>query len=344
MFSRFPIQAKHREPLPRRRLPILFMLFAGFLAGSSFAQSREDEIVANLAGGRAIVHAARDVIVFAAIDQPVERNSIPPRVMPLDSTHVGVLFGASEWRIPADPKPIRMDRDFQRVGANERRTDAAPGEAEPDLEAIGVTFLEKLRPLVGQLHHKLDFVPDDPIFQLVIIGYGADQYGPEVWVAEYRIEQQQVATRGGEYWQTRILRPRFTQLYPPEKHAPRMIVEARYPDNLKAPTLMALIQGNDPAIAQLRGSDARFAKVIDTVDKGQAQKAVPADAADFLRALLPLIADKQPFILAKMEEQHGFDWIVPPDEPVERAKKGEDDKNRPPEAPSLRRKPTPPNR
>jgi len=97
-----------------------------------------------------------------------------------------------------------------------------------------------------------------------------------------------------------------------------MIVEARYPDNLKAPTLMALIQGNDPAIAQLRGSDARFAKVIEAVDKGQAQKAVPADAADFLRALLPLIADKQPFILAKMEEQHGFDWIVPPDEPVER--------------------------
>jgi hypothetical protein len=69
------------------------------------------------------------------------------------------------------------------------------------------------------------------------------------------------------------------------------------------------------------------------------------DAADFLRALLPLISDQQPFILAKMEEQHGFEWIVPPDEPVERAKKSEEDKNRPPDAPSLRRKPTsPPNR
>jgi hypothetical protein len=152
-----------------------------------------------------------------------------------------------------------------------------------------------------------------------------------------------MSTRG-EYWQTRLLRPRFTQLYPPEKHAPRIVIEARYPDTLKAPTLMALIQGNDSTIAQLRSADSRFAKVIDEVDKGQAQKAVPADVADFLRALLPLIADKQTFILAKMEEQHGFNWIVPPEEPVERAKKGEEDKNRPADAPSLRRRPSPPNR
>src|SRR5216683_3823543 len=170
-----------------------------------------------------------------------------------------------------------------------------------------------------------------------------NNYGPEVWTVEYRVQQEQVATRG-EYWQTRILRPRFTQLYPPEKHAPHMIVEARYPADLKAPTIMALIQGNDPTIAQLGGSDARFAKVIEAVDKGQAQKAAPADAADFLRAVLPLIAGEQSFILAKMEEQHGFNWIVPPDEPVERAKKGEEDKNRPPDAPSLRRRPNPPDR
>jgi hypothetical protein len=48
--------------------------------------------------------------------------------------------------------------------------------------------------------------------------------------------------------------------------------------------------------------------------------------------------------MGKMEESHGFDWIVPPEEPVERAKKGEEDKNRPPEAPSLRKRPNPPDR
>ena len=264
-------------------------------------------------------------------------------MLELDATHVAVLLGASEWRLPADPNPVRLDRNFERIRARDPKYQYDASEAEPDLETIGVAILEKLRPLTAQLHHKIELPSDEPLLEMVLIGYAPKNYGPEVWTIEYRVQQEQVSTRG-EYWQTRILRPRFTQLYPPEKHAPRMIVEARYPDNLKAPTLMALIQGNDPAIAQLRSSDPRFAKVIEAVDKGQAQKAVPADAADFLRALLPLISDKQPFILAKMEEQHGFDWIVPPDEPVERAKKGEEDKNRPPDAPSLRRKPTPPNR
>ena len=308
-------------------------------------QAPEDEIVANLAGGRVIVHVARDGnIVFAAINQPVEAGGVPPRVLEVDSMHVAVLLGASEWRLPADPNPVRLDRNFERVRGRDPKYQYNTDEAEPDLETIGVAVLEKLRPLTSQLHHKIDLPADEPLLEMVLIGYAPNNYGPEVWTVEYRVQQEQVSTRG-EYWQTRILRPRFTQLYPPEKHAPRMIVEARYPADLKAPTLMALIQGNDPTIAQLRGSDARFAKVIEAVDKGQAQKAVPADAADFLRAVLPLISDKQTFILAKMEEQHGFDWIVPPDEPVERAKKNsEEDKNRPPDAPSLRRKPTPPNR
>jgi hypothetical protein len=315
-----------------------------FLTALASAQSQapEDEIVANLAGGRVIVHVARDGnIVFAAIDHPVEAGGVPPRVVELDSTHVAVLLGASEWRTPADPKPVRLDRDFQRIGARDPRYQYDTSEAEPDLETMGVAFLEKLRPLVAQLHHKIDIAPDEPLFEMVLIGYAPNNYGPEVWTVEYRVQQEQVATRG-EYWQTRILRPRFTQLYPPEKHAPRTIVEARYPASLNDPLLIALIQGDDPVISQLRSSEPRFAKVLETIDKGQAQKAVPADAADFLRAVLPLISDHQRFILATMEEQHGFNWIVPPEEPVEKAKKGEEDKNRPPEAPSLRRKPQQP--
>jgi hypothetical protein len=331
------MRAECRTFLPCWCRPILLALFTAILAACSFSQSREDEIIANLAGGRVIVHVARDLILFAAIDQPVEQNSISPRVMNLDARHIGVLLGASEWRIPADPRPIRMDRDFHLAGASERRTDIAPGEAEPDLDAIGITFLERLRPLVGQLHHKLDFVPDDPIFQLVIIGYGADQYGPEVWVAEYRMEQQQIATRG-EYWQTRILRPRFTQLYPPEKRAPRTLVEVRYPVDLKGPRLSELIQGNDPRVVQLASREPRFTKVLENLHGGQAQKAVPLDSVDFMRALLPLVANNASFIMGTMGEEHGFEWIVPPSEPIEKAV---EDKNRPPDAPSLLRKPKP---
>src|SRR5256885_647989 len=324
-------------------LRVLFVsaVFACCRSGTA-AQSREreDEIIANLAGGRVIVHVTRDEnIIFAAIDQPVESGGIPPRVVELDSTHVAVLFGASEWRLPADPQPVRLDRNFQRIAGRDPKYQHDAAEAEPDLETIGVAFLEKLRPLVGQLHHKIDIAADEPLLELVLIGYAPDHYGPEVWTVEYRVQQQQVAVRG-EYWQTRLLRPRFTQLYPPEKHAPRVIVEARYPAELEAPAIMGLIQGDDPVVNRLSKADPRFAKVVEEINRGQAQKAAPNDAADFLRALLPLIAPNSRFILAKMEEQHGFDWIVPPEEPIEKAKK-EEDKNRPAEAPTLRRKPQP---
>ena len=316
---------------------LLFLLFLCFFPGNALAQGHEDEIVANLAAGRVIVHVAKDGIVFAAIDQPVEANSIPPRVMALDSTHLGVLLGAAEWRIPADPKPVRLDRNFQRIGAKDPRDPAYAGEAEPDLEALGVVFLEKLRPLVAQLHHKLDFPPDSPIFQLVILGYAPQDYGPEVWLAEYHIEQEMIATRG-EYWQTRILRPRFTQLYPPEKHTAHTLVEVRYPADAKGPAVSDLIRGNDPRISRLGSGDPRFAKVLENIRGGQAQKALPGDSADFLRALLPLIAGDAPFVLGTMGEQRGWDWLVPPEEPVE---KTQEDKDRPPEAPSLRRNPKP---
>ena len=316
---------------------LLVVLIFATAAPSHAQEQHEDEIVANLAGGRAIVYVAKDVIIFAAIDQPVERNSIPPRVVNLDATHIGVLFGASEWRIPADPKPIRLDRNFQRVARADPRYQAAPGGGESDLETIGIAFLEKLRPLVAQLHHKLDFSSDEPIFQIVMIGYAPNDYGPEVWVVEYRMEQEQIATRG-DYWQTRIQRPRFTQLYPPEKHAPRTIVESRYPPDAKGPTLTEMIQGNDPHITHLGSGEPRFAKVLDNLYRGQAQKAAPTDSADFMRAVLPLIAGGGSFVLGTIDEHHGFEWMVPPEEPVEKA---QEDKNRPPDAPTLRRTPKP---
>jgi hypothetical protein len=316
----------------------LFLLACFTPAQFSPAQDRErgDEIVANLAGGRVIVHVARDKIVFAAIDQPFEPSSIPPRVLSTDPRHIAVLLGASEWRSPADPKPVRLDKDFPRVSGKNPNYAADSEEIAPDLDVIGVAFLERLRPLVSQLHHKIEFKPDEPIFEAVLIGFAPDDYGPEIWTIEYRIQQEEIATRG-DFWQTRILRPRFTQLYPPEKHAPKTLVEIRYPNTIPGPTLQQLIQGNDPELYDLSRGDPKFSKVMEEIDRGQANKAVPENATDFLRAALPLVSEKAKFILGTMTER-GFDWIVPPDEPVEKAK---EDKNKPPEAPTLRQKPNP---
>jgi hypothetical protein len=321
--------------------PVLLSLFlSACLAPGEISPAQErdhaDEIVANLAGGRVIVHVARDKIIFAAIDQPIELSSIPPRVLNLDPSHIGILLGASEWRSSADPKPVRLDKDFPRLSGKDPHYAVNPDEVAPDLDVIGVAFLERLRPLISQLHHKIEFKPDEAIFEVVVIGYAPDDYGPEVWTLEYHIHQEEIATRG-DFWQTRLLRPRFTQLYPPEKHAPKTLVEIRYPDTLKGPTLQQLIQGNDPELYDLSRGDPKLSKVMAVIDQGQANKAVAEDATSFLRAALPLISEKAKFILGTMTER-GFDWVVPPDEPVEKVK---EDKNKPPEAPTLRKKPNP---
>jgi hypothetical protein len=315
---------------------VLF-LFTAMLLAAAPAGAQEDEIVANLAGGRALILVTKDAIIFGAIDHPLESKSVPPRVGEIGSTHVGILFGASEWQAPAQPRPIRLDRDVQHVyAADPRYRQSNAGEG--DLEQIGIGYLEKLRPLVAQLHHKIDLKPDEPLFEIVLIGLAPAGYGPEVWTIAYHVEQQ-IAGAQADYWQTRIQRPRFTQLYPPEKHEARTLVEVRFPETIPDIPLLGLIQQNDPRMARLRASDARFAKVADLIEHGQAQKANSKDAVDFLGAALPLVAGGASFILATLDEGARFQWIVPPREPVE--KQQAEDKNRPPDAPTLRRKPNP---
>ena len=298
---------------------LAFALATSCRGAAAQSQESEDEIIANFAGGRVIVHVTKDDVIFLLRSIIRWRRVGASARHALDSMHIGVLLGASEWRLPADPKPIRLDRDYQRIGTRDPQNQSDPtGEAGSG--NFGVLFLETLRPLTSQLHHKIDIASDEPLFEIVIIGFAPNHYGPEVWTVEYRIQQEQVGVRA-EYWQTRILRPRFTQMYPPEKHAPRTIVEARYPSDVKAPTVMEMIQGNDPRVAQLRSGEPRFGKVLEGVDRGQAQKAVSVDADDFMRALLPLIAGKAMFVLGKMDDERGLDWIVPPEEPVEKTKK-----------------------
>lgn len=287
-----------------------------------------------------ILHFAKEAILFVAVDQPVEQGAPPPRVVDLDGQHIAILFGASEWRSLADPEPMRLDRNIQRVSGPDPHAGGYEDVADPDLEILGTEFLEKLRPMVSQLRRKIDFPPDQPFFELVVIGYGPKNYGPEAWTVEFRITQQLLTTRDN-FWQTRVLRPRFTQIYPPEKHAPKTLVETNFPASLEGPTVQTLLEGNDPRFSGFR-SDPKMAKALDLIIKGQAQKVEPSEASEFLRAAIPLLYPKQAFFIGKMEELRGFDWILPPQEPIEK-RVDKDDKNRPPEAPSLRKRPTSPN-
>ena len=314
------------------------LLLAATLVSAPSALSQEDEIVANLAGGRAIILVANGAIVFAAIDHPLESKSVPPRVASVDSRHVAILFGASEWQIPAQPRPIRLDRELPAMTAPNPFY-AQPGAPEQDLEQIGVAFLERLRPLVSQLHHRIDLKLDEPLLEIVLVGYAPRDYGAEVWLVDYNVEQKEVAAQG-DFWQTHLLRPRFTQLYPPEKHQPKTLMEVRFPPVLQDVPLLGLLQQNDPGIARLRSSDQHIAKVIDQIQRGEAQKADPEAASNFLREAVPTLAGSAEFSIGTIKESGGFEWIIPPQEPREKENKAEE-KERPPDAPTLNRKPKP---
>ena len=102
------------------------------------------------------------------------------------------------------------------------------------------------------------------------------------------------------------------------KKGPHTLVEARYPAETANdagavqskdqgangdPPLIALIQGADPRIAKLESSNPRFTKEAQAIEKGQAQKIESADAADFLRAALPLMANGSKFFLGRWKSK-----------------------------------------
>ena len=318
-----------------RRAFCIFALVLCARAGSVAGQERDDEIVANLAAGRVIVHVARDAIVFATLEQPAEADSVAPRLVALDARHIGVLLGAVDWQIPAGGKPVRVEKGVPRLGGVQGVAPSQLADENTDLEMIGKVYLEALRRLAGRLHHRIEMRPEEPLLTMVVLGYAPGSYGPEVWLYEYRVAQEAVR---GDYYQTRVLRPRTTQLYPPEKHAAHTLVEVRYPPDAPGPSLQERIQGNDPVILRLTRSEPKFARVAEKIQAGKANGANPGDAAEFLRAIVVPLAGQARFAVGSWGENRGLDWLVPPEEPLEKA---QEDKNRTPEAPTLLRKPKP---
>ena len=93
------------------------------------------------------------------------------------------------WNQGSAGKTVRLDAELPQAAANATRrptqTNVAPDPNEPsDIEQIGVGVLELLRPLVGQLHRKLDLAPDEPLVELLLADY-AENYGPEIWSLKY---------------------------------------------------------------------------------------------------------------------------------------------------------------
>src|SRR5713101_5789365 len=316
-------------------LPVFLCIHLWFFSPLASAQESEQNPAAGLAAGRVFLYVASDGIVIGALEQNPKAGARPPVILPLSGSRIAILLGPVEWASSGSGQaPVRLDRELPRL-ANQ----AAPGRRQPtpgqasDIEAIGVAQLERLRALAGQLHVKVALRRDQPLVELLLVDITEDD-GPEVWLVSYRVTQDAL---GNDYWRTRVLRPSYTQLYPPEKGQPRTLIEVRYPGDAPGPALLDLLNQNDPRLARLRTADLPTTRAIERLASGQSNKAAVDDAAVFLRAALPAIVGQDArLVMGVLREQRGFAWLLEPPEPPQSAEEG---KPREPGAPTLRKKP-----
>lgn len=303
-------------------LPHVFLLSVFLCAHLCFLppavsaqESSDQEVAVNLAEGRVVMCATKDSIVLAAMDAHGEAGSRPPDITILTAERMGVMLGAVEWVTPdSRDKPIRLDDEFRGLVAAALNTGGQPdaGFRASDIESIGIAVLERLRVLAALLHHKIDLGEDEPLIRIVLAGY-VQNYGPEAWTIDYHIRQDAL---GNDIWRTRVLRPSYNQLYPPEKGQPKTFMEVRYPPEDRAagdPELLDLLQQNDSRLAPIRAANEIEAKSISLAVQGQSQKADIASVVNFLKAGLPAIAPPDTkLIMAKVDYDGGFHWIIEP--------------------------------
>ena len=330
---------KRKEGKPRPGRAVFYFLFSifAFLPCALCAQEVGQEVVANLSAGRVVIFVAKDGMVIGANESRVEAESRPPLVVQLSPKRIAILLGAAEWVLPGTGRPpLRLDIELPRAIAG--RIIQGPRlqqEQASDLEPIGTALLEPLRTVVPQLTRKMNLGPDDPLVEMLVVGIEAE-YGPEVWLLQYRLAQEPLR---GDYWKSRALRPSYTQLYPPEKGQPRTLVEVRYPPEDAGPALLELLQQSDARLTPLRTSNAQAARASEKLARGESNKALLDDAVVFLRASLDAIAEPNTLqIVGVISEKRGFEWILaPPAAPP--VQKAEELKPRETGAPTLRKPP-----
>jgi hypothetical protein len=332
----------HRSAARAAILAFALCACAPRILAQETAETPGDEIVANLAAGRVIIAVVKDAIIVGTVENPIEAGTYPPIPVPLSSRRVGVMLGAVDWfSVTSGQDLARLDRELPQLHSrmipqDPRLQKPQEGSEASDIQAIGQGVLERLNQVVKSLHNKIDLPPEEPIAELILADY-IEGYGPEIWQVLFPLQQD---PERGDYWDTRVLRPRYFQFWPPEKGQPRTLVEFHYPPGEASPTLLELLRQNDPRLVKVRESEANLSHVADFLLHGESNKVPAADAIQFLRAALA--ATNPPNsrqTMAAIGTQTSFQWILPP--PPEPKRPGQK-RERPEGAPTLAKPPSEP--
>jgi hypothetical protein len=322
LFSRCLARIERLWTLPLFALVALGLLFLASVASSQ--QNEEvprEEIVANLAAGRVVIAVVKGAILVGTIENPIEVQSRLPSPVQLSSERLAVPLGAVDWFSPSSQETLaRIDTELPHLHAGvvakgPHLSQAQPegGDEASDIESIGQGVMERLNQVANGLHTKIQQPPDEPLTQLIVVDY-LTGYGPEVWQVSYEMEQEQ---QRGDFWDTRVLRPKYLQFWPPEKGQPHTLVEFAYPPENAPTSLIDLLRQNDPRLVGLLHSDPKMGAVAAQFLQGDSKKIRSEDATQFLRAALAAIAspnERETF--AAIGEETGFAWILaPPAEP-----------------------------
>jgi hypothetical protein len=301
-------------------------------------QENAEEIVANLYTGRVVMGVARDGIVVATLENPVEPGTRPPMIVQMSDDRVAVLLGAADWWLPDQNREIaRLDRELPYLppenglgNGPHLQTSSQEGSAgaeAADIEQIADRLHGRLSEIAQHIHGNLNLGDNEPLLQMVLADYAPD-YGPEIWLVQYSVEQE---PEQGDYWQTRVRQPQYTQLWPPEKGQPRGLIEVSYPTS---PAVGNLIRSGDARLAQSISAGPGMRQVSAAILDGDLQKLAAVDLAAFLRTCLgALQVPKARMIEAEINEKRGLGWFVQP--PAEQERAGAE-QARPAGAPSLR--------
>jgi hypothetical protein len=305
-------------------LAALLGMFAPSAVVPVNAQIRAVSIASRQAEGRVVFCVTKDAILVAAVDGgAVSANRTsgsaaprPPAIVPLGDGRMAVIMGAVEWTRDETAKPTLLDQELPAVLRKAFPSKAAAGKIDPrnpsadDIETIGVTLLEYVRPFIADIHYKLDLAADEPLIDVLLAAY-TNGYGPEIWEMRYRVQQRNL---GSDYWDTRPMRPSYYQLYPPEKGQPRTFIEARYPAKL-VPLNLASAAQSDPAVSRIRSSSPELEQAVSSILKGESHKAATRAAEDFLRLAIPAAAGaERKLTFAALDQFLHFQWVLAPDD------------------------------
>jgi hypothetical protein len=292
------------------------------------------DVVANFAAGRVEICAAKETLLIATADEPIEPGSQPPETFGLGTGRLGILLGAAEWIEPGSgAPPDRFADDLTTIGreAPEAQSAAVAGNEATDIETLGIALLERVRAQAEGFHHKIELDADEPLVELIVADY-LEGYGFEAWLVRYNVTQQLL---GNDYWVTRVSRPDYTQLYPPEKGQPRTLIEVNYPPEATRPTLLDRLHGDDAALENIRSASPELSRATSEIVDGQSTKSIASDDADFLRAAMPVITRAQARVaLVEITDERDIVWVVGSPAPAQAQATAPGQKSEP-DAPSL---------